>query len=65
MQTIVTKCNYTHTLYVPTYHTIEGNFYMVQTFAVFMDDPTAANIKTAESFYSQVGIVLSIALSQK
>ena len=37
---------------------------MVQTFAVFVDDPTTAKIKTAESFNSPVGTVLSIALSQ-
>ena len=44
---------------------MEGNFYMVQTFAVFSDDPTTAKIKTAESFNIPVGAVLSTALSQK
>ena len=38
---------------------------MVQTFAVFADDPTSAKIKTAESFNSPVGTVLNTALSQK
>ena len=43
---------------------IEGNFYMVQTFAVFADDPTATKIKIGESFNDPVGTMLSIALSQ-
>ena len=44
---------------------IEGNFYMVQTFAVFADDPTTAKIKTAKSFNSRIGTALCRALSQK
>ena len=38
---------------------------MVQTFAVFADDPTTTKIKTAKSFDSLVGAVLRRALSQK
>ena len=38
---------------------------MVQTSAVFADDPTSSKIKTTESFNSLVGTVLSRALSQK
>ena len=44
---------------------IEGNFYMVQTFTVFADDPTVAKIKTAKRFNSLVGTALCRALSQK
>ena len=37
---------------------------MLQTLAVFADDPTSAKIITAEYFNSPVGTVLSIALSR-
>ena len=44
---------------------IEGKFYMVQTFAVFADNPTTAQLKTAISFNSPVGTAPCRALSQK
>ena len=37
---------------------IEGNFYMVQTFVVFADNPTTAKIKIAKSFNSLVSTAL-------
>lgn len=38
---------------------------MVQTCAVFVDDPTTAKIKTTESFNSPFGAVLCSTLSQE
>ena len=38
-----------------------GNFHMVQTFAVFADDPTTAWIKTTESFIRMVLLLLPYA----
>ena len=55
-----------HTLVYTTnnIYRIEGNFYMVQTFAVFADEPTTARIKNARNFNSPVGTALCRALLQ-
>ena len=36
------------------YYLIEGNFYMVQTFAVFVKDPTTAKIISREVLTTQL-----------